>query len=510
MSSILPSSALGLPASLDYKLPPSLSDDSKAYWVSIAPDGVNTVSASNLPIGSLTQYLSQLNPFNSQLIAFTIPSGTSKSVFMDCRETSLNFRLTIQVTTATNAAMTNHNLISSAQSFFDSLTLYSNNIPIEQINGYNILANQLLTSTVNSAEKFGGCSIAMGCDINTQTGVDLPNGFTPQTATAGGGVGYYYYNFSIPLISVIGLNNPDRMFPIGSISNLQLQMQTAALLPFASYNTNALTTAGAMTVTLDQFSLNLKYVDIGMASASLLHTTLNEGKIFMKTATWVQSAVNIPGGSAGQLNLLYQIRNSSLKSLLIQNSVPNNASTGGISPNGLYDAVNLAVTQFNVAVGGINYPQRPLDPSRRPAEAFLTYLSALGFSGDYKKYGGYITRSGYGASTNVASVTQVDSSMIVCGALSNCSRAESSLSAFTAPATAAQVIVSYPNTHFLGVDFEKSGGLLFNGVNTRSAPPIGNFYLNTGAVAAATSFAFGLVDCVLVVDTMSQTIQAFV
>lgn len=510
MSAMLPASTLGLPASLDYKLPPSLSEDSKSYFVAISPDGINKVdSAAGLPIGSLTQYFSQLNAFNSQQISFTIPSGTSRSVFMDCRETNLTFRLTIQVTAATNAAMTSHNLISSAQSFFDSLTLYSNNIPIEQINGYNLLAHQLLTSTVNSAEKFGGCATAMGCDINTQTGVDLPNGFTTKTATEGGGAGTYYYTFSIPLISVIGLNNGDRMFPIGAVSNLQLMMQTAALLPFASLNTTALTAQGAMTVSLDQFVLNLKYVDIGMAAASLLYSSLNEGKIFIKTATWIQSSVNIPSGTAGQQNFLYQIRNSSLKSLLIQNSQANAGGAQYQAPNGLYDAINLAVTQFNVSCGGINWPQRPIDPSRQPSLAFLNYMAALGYSGDYKKYGGYITRSGYGASGNAtteANIPGLDSSMVIVGVVNNCSRAESSLTGATGIQRAAQ----FPSTHFLGVDFEKSGGLLFNGVNTRSAPPVGNFYLNGPTQNAASSIAYGLVDCVLVIDTISQTVQAFV
>lgn len=488
MSAFLPSSALGLPASLDYKLPPSLSDDSKAYWVSIAPDGINSVAASALPIASLTQYASQLNAFNSQLIAFTIPSGTSKSVFMDCRETLLNFRLTVQVTTAITGTLINHQLINSAESFFDSLILYSNNIPIEQINGYNILSSQLVNSTINAAERNGGCSVAMGMDFNTSTGIDLP---------LGGAAGTWYFNFSIPLISVIGLNNTDRMFPVGAINNLQLQMQTAALLPFVSYNTTAPTVAGAMTVTLDQFALNLKYVDIGMESARLLYSSLNEGKVFIKTQTWVQSAVNIPSGSSGQSNLLYQIRNSSLKSLIIQNS----QATSLVCPNGLYDAVNLACTQFNVSIGGIQYPQRPMDPSRRPAEAFLHYMSAMGMSGDFKKYSSTITRDAYGASTNVASVTAVDSSMIL---PANGSRARS---AFDATAV---VIATVPNQHYLGVDFEKSGGLLFNGVSTRSSPPAGNFYFNTGTSVASTSFAFGLVDCVLVVDTATNTIQAFV
>ena len=488
-ASVLPSSALGLPASLDYKLPPSLSDDSKAYWVSIAPDGVNSVSATGLPMLSTTLNASQLNAFNSQLIAFTIPSGTSKSVFMDCRETSLNFRLTVQVTTAAaGGGGLVHNLISSAQSFFDSLTVYSNNIPIEQINGYNILANQLLMSTVNFSEKYGGCAVAMGCDANTQAGTDLP---TTQTAAT------WYFNFSIPLISVIGLNNQDRMFPIGSISNLQLQMQTAALLPFASYNTTAPTNAGTMNVTLDQFSLNLKYIDIGMASATLLHSTLNEGKIFMKTATWVQSAVNIPSGSQGQSNLLYQIRNSSLKSLLIQNS----QSTSLACPNGLYDAINLAVTQFNVSIGGVSHPQKLLDPSRRPSEAFLAYMSALGFAGDYKKYGGVVSRSGYGATSNIAGITAIDSMMV---SPSNGGRSEGTV------ITSGQIVVQYPNCHYLGVDLEKSAGLLFNGVNTRSSGPVANFYFNNAVNAASTSFAFGLVDCVLLVDTAANTIQAFV
>jgi hypothetical protein len=495
-ATIFPSSAIGLPASLDYKLPPSLSEDSKSYTVSIAPDGINSVSATALPICPTAANNSTiLNPFNSQLVAFTIPSGSSKSVFMDCRETSLNFRLTVQVATAiTGGVLASHNVISSAQSFFDSLILYSNNIPVEQINGYNILANQLLMSTVNSAEKFGGCAVAMGCDINTQAGVDLP--LATATTTA-------YYSFSIPLISVIGLNNSDRMFPIGSLSNLQLQMQTAALLPFVSACTTGATAGanqGTMNVTLDQFALNLKYIDIGMDSARLLYSTLNEGKIFMKTATWVQSAVNIPTGSSGQSNLLYQIRNSSLKSLLIQNS----QNTSGNCTNGLYDALNLAVTQFNVSVGGIQFPQRPLDPSRKSSESFMYYMAALGYSGDYKKYGGYITRSGYGASipNTLAAVTAVDSCIVV---PANGSRPESGINTGTT-----QVIAQFPNTHYLGVDFEKSAGILFSGINTRASPPVGNFFINTATNAATTSFAYGLVDCVLVVDTMAQTIQSFV
>lgn len=496
MSAFLPQSPLGLPATLDYKLPPSLSEDSKSYWVSISPDGVQSVSSQSVPIYTATIGSSVNNSFNSQLLQFTIPSGTSRSVFMDCRETTLNFRMTLNVTAAATGATNGVQcLVGSAQSFFDSLQLYSNNIPIESIQGYNLLCNQLLNATVNLAERQGGCAIAMGIDNDTQSGIDLP------TAVA-----TYYYNFSIPLVSVIGLNNSQHLFPIGSLSNLQLQMTTSALLPIVSYSTAAPNPVGAQTVTLDQFTLNMKYIDIGSASAALLSAGLNEGKIFMKTQTFIQAATNLPSGSLGQNNLLYQIRNSSLKSLIIQNSV----GTSTACPNGLYDAINLGVTQFNVSVGGIQYPQKPCDPSRRPAEAYLHFLSALGYAGDYKKYGGVMNRSNYGAclfAPATGGITNIDNMMVQAGATVGLRLAETGS---TQPANEYRII-KYPNMHVYGVDLEKSGGILFNGVNTRSAPPVGNFFISTtvGTTVSATSFAWGLVDCVLVVDQMSQTIQAF-
>lgn len=492
MSAFLPSSALGLPASLDFKLPPSLSDDSKAYHVSISPDSITSVVSPTVTFTAAAG-TSLINPFNSQLLTWTLPSGTSRDLFLDPKETFLTFRMRINLAVAANGgtpAGNLHQLIGSAQSFFDSLILYSNNIPIEQINGYNLLAHQLLNATVNSAERYGGCAVALGCDTDSATGVNL-------AITAAGDT---FYSFSIPLISIIGINGRDHLFPIGSISNLQLQMQTATNLPFATYCTAPYANQASGTVTLDQFSLNMKYVSIGQQSAALLYSTLPDGKYFMKTQTWVQSSANIPANTGGTVNLAYQIRNSSLKSMIIQNST---SGAVALCPNGLYDAVNLSVTQFNINVGGLNYPQTPLNPTQRPSQAFLHYMSALGMNGDYKKIGGLLTRSAYGATMTGGIIGQSDSMMVV-PALGV--RANSSIDAATNP------VILYPNQSYLGCDFEKSGGILFNGVSTRSAPPVGNYFLgaNTPAGVNFTSFAFGLVDCVVIVDPMSQTISAYV
>ena len=51
--------------------------------------------------------------------------------------------------------------------------LYSNNTPLEQVNQYGLLQNFMLQNTVNTAERFGGISIAMGSDSNSSSGIDL-------------------------------------------------------------------------------------------------------------------------------------------------------------------------------------------------------------------------------------------------------------------------------------------------------------------------------------------------
>ena len=491
MSSMFPSSVVGLSSNLDYKLPPSMAENSRCYSVAIAPDGQTSVSGSS-NIALFAANNSPVNAFNSQTISFTIPSGNSRSVYLDPKETYLSFRLAFNITTASNVTNpVGPNLIGSGQSFFDQLVLYSNNVPIETVNQYGILSNMLLNSTVSQSDRQGAVSIGMGADNDSANGVNL--------YVNAGGTPTYYFNFCIPLLSVIGINGGDKLFPIGSISNLQLQMVTASLFPMVSFCT-AVTAAGVAVATLDNFSLNLKYVDIGSAQ-SLVDSTVPDGKIFIKSQTWVTANSNLPSGTAGQVNAFYQIRNSSVKSVLFQNSQATSATT----PNGYYDANNYGVTLFNAAINGMNYPQTPLNPCARPGQCWLAFLSALGLQGNYSNLSGTIGRSAYGATLpSLTGLGQVDSMLVVPTVLAV--RANSALE------TATQQIVQFPNAHYLGIDTEKNSGVLFQGINTRASGIQGNFFISTtgGITAAVTSFGFGLVDVVLMIDQASQTIQAFV
>ncbi len=139
--SSFPSSSIGLPVQLKYDLPPSLSDSARSYSVNVSPDGSTQVVGPALPTNVFVlDSTGNFGNFTSQQISFSIPSGMSNSVFLDPASTTLSFSLTytlstaVATATATPTTAPSLNLIGSGASFFDTLTFYSNSVPIETVN----------------------------------------------------------------------------------------------------------------------------------------------------------------------------------------------------------------------------------------------------------------------------------------------------------------------------------------------------------------------------------------
>ena len=483
---MFPQSAMGLPSSLKFDLPPSMSDSARSYSVNVAPDGITSVAGTNASI-TTTAAVALQSPFSSQNVSFTIPSGMSDSVFMDCANTTLSFTLTYTVSTALAATNGVVKLLSSASSWFDALTLYSNNTPIETINQYGLLANFLLQNTVSLSERQGGVGICMGADVNSANGIDLGT-----TATT------FRYNFCIPLISVIGINT-DKFFPIGSVNNMQLVMTTAAITPIVSYNTAAATPIVlSLAPTLSEFRLNMKYVDVGDVAAQMLRQTLQDGKWFIKSSTYTNSAVTIPTGAQGAQQLLLQIRNSSVKSVYHQFGITNTTLT----PNGYFDAINPGLNLRQLQVGGQFYPNYPINDCQRPAEGYCYLIQSLGGSIP-KSYGTVVGREMYNTVAGIAAVPSNSDTYVVLPTAN-------SRAAPVGSDNGAQVITSFPSSAFYGYDLEKSSGILFQGINTRASPPFLNLNLSAATTAAITCQAWGYSDVVLQIDYESKQVTAFI
>lgn len=501
-----PSSEIGIPAALKYDLPPSMSDSARSYSVNVSPDGITSVTG---PVVGLKGFpgsgaSADFGNFSSQIVSFTLPSGMSDSVFLDPTATTLSFTLTYSITTAgaSFAAGSSLNLIGSGASWFDSLVLYSNNTPIETINQYGLLQNFLLQNTVNQSERCGGISVAMGADTNSANGIEL--GFSGATNST------YRYNFCIPLLSVIGVNT-DKFFPIGSINNLQLQMTTANLMPLVSYAASAPTTNPTFSAfTLSEFSLNMKYIDVGDMSAALLRQTLKDGKWFIKSTTYTNSSVTIPSGTSGAQQLLLQIRNSSVKSILHQfgSSV---TSAAALCPNGYYDAYNPCLTSRQCQIAGQSYPNKPINDTSRPAEGYTYLIQALG-GGIAKSLGTVVTRDMYNSVIPAPTGLLPDS---FCVTPASGVRPAAPDSDPAAPSTSTayynRAVAKYPNSAYYGYDLEKTNsGTLFSGINTRASPPFLNLYMGAASSYAIICQAWGMSDVVLVIDSVAKQVSAFI
>jgi hypothetical protein len=201
---------------------------------------------------------------------------------------------------------------------------------------------------------------------------------------------------------------------------------------------------------------------------------------------------------------VYQIRNSSVKSLFITNGV----SQSSICPNGYYDSMGIGMTSLAVSVGGNRFPNKPFNPSARPAEMFCGGLMAAFGASSLKSYGGTITRSSFGSS--LYRPTNSDDMIVI----PNSGMRAFSFSEPSAPASydtnTQNRVAQNSSCHFIGFDLEKAQGNLFTGQNTRSSPPYVEITLGTPTTQTIQSQAWGLSDVVLAFDTTARTVQAFI
>jgi len=488
-----PNSQIGLPESLNYKLPPSMSENSRAYSVQVQPDGITSVTGPNQAF-SFTANVPTTNQFTPAQISFTLPSGNSEATFLDPTHTTVSFSLTYTIGTAgTGLASQTCNLISSAASFIDSLILYSNNVPLETIGNYGQLQAFLLNNTCNISERAGGVGICLASDTTGTQGIDLPIA-----------AGSYRFNFVIPLISLIGINGTDRLIPIGSISNMQLVLNTSNLAPVvtmcSTVTTSPTFTAGFQLV---DWSLNMKYLDIGESSAALLRNTAVDNKYFIKTMSYLQSAVTLPIGSQGQQGLLMQLRASSAKSIFNTFGI----ATGVVSPNGLYDSINICANQRQIQCGGQFFPTRPLNDVTQPAVGYAYTIQSLGGS-IAKNYGSSVLSNAYNTVGGVAAIPAGADTRLVIPALAN---NQIQRAPYAGDNLSATNVVSFNSCFYNGYDLEKAtGSNMYNGLNTRSASPYLNLNLSAPLTSTVQMNAWAYCDVILAVDLQSKTVQAFI
>jgi hypothetical protein len=374
--------------SLDNSLPP----DAKSFSVKIQPSNLSTVVGS-ISTGTTSNVILNDIAFPTQNIQFDLFCGSSPSLFLDNRFTTISFNVTVECTDGGTGIGGTGTAIQSwgesgafqrsgGHSWFDSMTIVGQSgNQIEQINEFGLVNDTLIALQMNDRK-----------GVATQYGFDVPDN---QNISLLGNQGHKYqsmhltnasatgtketHSYSFPLIGCIGVTS-DKFINLGRTSKMQCLLSTAKLLPITvPIGDNNITTPAIYKVTLSNFCLQLEYIDIGVNALQLLDQTLQgtEGISYIHGVTYRTSTAVLSAGSVGEVSLLAGIRASSVKSLFTRFGQNGTASTTN-SCNGKYDSVCPLLSGINYSICGIKYPQYSVNPLLSPAQSYRETQMAVG------------------------------------------------------------------------------------------------------------------------------------
>ena len=234
-------------------------------------------------------------------------------------------------------------------------TLFGSNI-VENINNYNCLNHMLSNVLLDPSSKFGMQQM-YGYNNSNAGGIQVSNlqsmnGGVLGQNTTGGWSGF------LPCL----LSNSQKLIPLCAMPTVTFQITldsianifTNAQVAIAANIGGGILAQGAAVVPTD-FVLTqctLCYNSITLPE-SLSQILLKEDKIFIKSNTFINIQNFIPLGSSGQLELIYNTRLASVKTLFLLNS-----SNGANKIFDSYDVTSAGDYVFSVA--GTLYPQRPI------------------------------------------------------------------------------------------------------------------------------------------------------
>jgi hypothetical protein len=466
---------------ISYSLPPSVS----SYSLKVIPSNLSQVASAQQTLASTTAQ--QLNGTSTNII-FDIPCGQSKSQFLDPRFSMLNFRVKYSITN-TPAAMTisNCQLRSHAAAFFDRMFMQSNGQVIDDITAYNVVNDMLVQNEISVAERdslaalygFQYENVGTG-SINANQGhvIQGINNTTPAAQVD------RYYSYSIPLLNSLIGKGADKFFNHGSLSNLQLVLQTSSIIPLTIVTTNAGTTPIIMQVTIDNISLNLQVVDVGLEGLKMLGKA---GPQYFSGITYRTSTQTLPAATAGQVSLLTGVRGASVRSLFFRATEASTLSTTGCI-NFVFDSKMPVSTATSWNINGTQYPSNPVDFVRNPAKALADTQQAIGNFNTYEFKSGLVP-SQYFITIPSGSALPNDADAVL------------------AIATSASSVANQAQFCY-GLSLEKVAkhGIL-DGMDLRSGNTFLNMQLAVANSNSVTLYFIARMDIVYVLDTASGTLS---
>lgn len=270
---------------------------------------------------------------DSALIQFDLPARS----FLQPSSLYLRFKATV-VASSTSLTIAG----TPATSFFQKLeTIFGSSI-VESVSDWGVVQNMLFNLQLDTAQKVG--SVGLGYLDNGTTTPSFVNMNGRNYGTTVAATSYTAY-FAVPLNCI--LSSCEHLVPLGLMPNVRIQLTTDSIA-------NIFPTS-ATSFSLSNVELVYDSIDMG-AGVEAMVRSMGE-KLYIKSQSFTNSSNTLASSTTGTVELVYNQRLSSIKSLfaLFQGTSAN-------SVNKKYDAYdptsNSGSIQFLIA--GQQYPSREL------------------------------------------------------------------------------------------------------------------------------------------------------
>ena len=336
--------------------------------------------------------------------------------------------------------------------FINLQTIFGSSI-VENIQNYGQIQNMLTQLTHNSSQKAGlAAPYGLG-DYAVTTAVTLLGAnINGRICTASESI-----SMACPLRCI--LSESERLVPLAMMSGVRLQLTLDSIANM--YTTAVVPSAFAIT------NVELVYDQIDFGSATEAMVRSMGDRIYVKSASYACSNNTLATASTGTVDLLYNTRLSSVKSLFA-----NFGGTSSASLNKVYDSYDITSGNgdYCFSVGGLQYPARPVSTVTNKTGAFMELKQAIGGI--------------HSSQTNNFSISAGEF-----GVVGN-----------------ATTTVRIPAKFYFGVNLEKlsTNGALLTGLSTQSAPIGLRINTSTATAQAHNISVIAMYDALIEVDTVSM------
>lgn len=359
---------------------------------------------------------------------------------------SMYLSYTWSATTAANAEM----IGCPAATPFSRLDVLCGSQTIDTIQQYNIFYHFLTNVTYDVAQKYGN-QFSLGYTNTTGTMENLDGRLLGLNDSG---------SFALPLVSM--LSNAEKLIPLFAMPQVRIvltmesiaNMFTATVVPTA--------------FSISNIQLRYKVVDFGGAVEQIVLSAAD--KLYIKSQSFSLSSQTLAANSSGFIELVYNQRFASVKSLFAING--NRATAGS---NGPFDSVDLtsANGSYSFSVGGVLYPPAPISTLTGKAQAMLELRSAVGSIFD---------------KANNMSINNAE---------------------FSYNGTAAASTYLIPAKFYVGTSTERlNSNNLLTGISTTNSPV--SYRIQTGTAIGANNSTVSLIinyDALIEVDTMTRQVS---